>query len=210
MPEKGTIVVYFGKRDQRYGFIKPDSGGRDIYFSLYDWRSVLAGDAEPTFDPINLTPIALHPNPTNRVVFERGQSKDGRSKAKPWAYAHDWESAERIIARRNTQSQEEKTPVYRVFRRMDSPVGSKSGSPEVLWEGSDIDEALRLFPLPGPGDDPTDDSLLPYYEHDMIFEVWHWWEEQQPDGSWKQCQDPRPLSGLLRNFEEINFGRHER
>lgn len=100
MPEKGVVKVYFNQRDRMYGFIQPDSGGPDLFFHVADWRPVLSFGAEAMFDTLYLTPIKLQPSVGDKVLFERARSNDGRPKAAPWAYASQWERAEREIARR--------------------------------------------------------------------------------------------------------------
>lgn len=94
-------------------------------------------------------------------------------------------------------------PVYRVLKVMAS-IGEE-GTPEVLWEGQDLTQALRKFPVPSSRTSPSADPLLPYWsDSDNIFYVRHWWEKKNPNGEWEKCNDPRPLSGVLRQFERIS------
>ena len=100
MPESGLIKVYFNQGDRMYGFIQPDSRGPDLFFHVADWRPIVVNRAEAMFDTLNLTPIKLQPSVGDKVLFERARSNDGRPKAAPWAYASQWERAEREIATR--------------------------------------------------------------------------------------------------------------
>lgn len=132
------------------------------------------------------------PKQGDKIIFMRTRTPKG-VKAAPWGYYTQWQSVELAIANR---------PVYRVLEVMNT-IG-KAGEPKVLWEGSDLSDLLRRYPLPKGKQSPSADPLLPYWgDTDNIFEVRRWWEVKQPDGSWKSCNDPRPLSGVLRQFERI-------
>jgi hypothetical protein len=84
-----------------------------------------------------------------------------------------------------------------IYRILEGTGGwGKSPSPEnpegawVKWQGSDLQELKKLFPIPI-GRSPSADPLLSFWSSDDGFEVRRWWEKQNADGTWAQCKDPR-------------------
>lgn len=202
MPETGTVKWFNAQEGKRFGFLTLASG-EEIFFHFNDGQFIEPGGNQPEFsgNPTRVidgkTRRLADPKPEDKLVFRRSMGSKG-DKAAPWGFISQWERAETIIARR---------PIYRVLKTMNS-VGRDPGAPEVLWKGSDVSEALRKFPLPTGRQSPSADPLLPYYsDSDNIFEVRHWWEKKgqnDSDDAWERCDDPRPLPGVLRNFEAIS------
>lgn len=201
--ESGTIKWF--NVQKRFGFISPDPPEEpetgDLWFHFNDGQIIDAvkDQPEPQFVGPTLKGKRLRdPVPGDRVRFWRDFDSQGRAKAYPWGYESHYERARKIIAKRPPPT------MYRVLKTMNA-IGEQPGEPETLWTGSDLSEALRKFPLPRGHQSPSADPLLSYWsDPDNIFEVRHWWEKQKPDGSWEQCNDPRPLSPVLRQFEAIN------
>lgn len=200
MPEVGTVKFFDARETKRFGFLRLESG-EEIFFHFNDGQFIVAGGSYPEFSGKativrdGKTKRLRDPKVDDKLVFRRSMGSKG-DKAAPWGYLTQWEATEQLIAKR---------PVYRVLEVMNS-IGKEPGEPKVLWQGSDLSELMRRFPLPRHGQSPSADPLLPYYsDSDNIFEVRRWWEKQHPDGSWERCEDPRPLPGVLRQFEAISW-----
>lgn len=206
--ERG-IVKWFDIRDgKRFGFIKVDDSDEEIFFHYNNGRFLRADPSSRKVvfaDSPNVTHknrvYSLHePKQEEKVVFERGYNSQGPC-AKLWCYANSYDKALEEI-----KNLPEPTK-YRIFKSMGS-IGEAGGpkdhkDAEVIWEGTDINDVMKKFPLPQSNRSPGSDPLLPYYSHDDGFEIRHWWEKQNPDGNWDQCPDQRPLSGVNRQFERI-------
>lgn len=188
--------------DKRYGFLMLEDG-REVFFHFNDGQFVEPGEKEPQFTG---SPKRVHNGKTYRlkdplaedeVVCVLSEGSRG-PKAFPWSTKPIWDLAQGVI---------DKRPIYRVLKTMNA-IGHDSGTPEILWQGTDLSEALRKFPLPTGRQSPSADPLLSYWrDTDEIFEVRRWWEakaQNAPDDAWERCDDPRPLPGVLRNFEAIN------
>lgn len=202
MFDQGVVKFFDSRKEKRYGFLILEDG-TEIFFHFNDGQIILPGEEEPEFSGkstmvIKGKPMGLRdPQKDDKIVFHRSPGYKG-DKASPWDYLSHVERAQAIIAKRPPPT------TYRVLKTMNS-IGEQPGAPQVLWQGSSIAEVLRKFPLPRGNQSPSADPLLPYYsDSDNIFEVNRWWEKQEPDGSWVRCDDPRPLSGVLRTFEAIN------
>lgn len=199
--EFGKVKFFDSREGKRFGFII-DGDGSEIFFHFNDGRFIEAGKKEPQFtEPTFVYKGKIahlrDPQPGDLVVFERIRGSKG-FKASPWGYKDNYDHALDVIAKRPPP------PVYRVFESMNS-LGDPQGEPNKLWEGSDIDQLMRKYPVPSGSRSIGSDPLLPYYsDSDNIFETRHWFEKQLPDGNWERCPDPRPLSGAGRQFERIN------
>lgn len=203
MPETGTVKLFNAQEGKRFGFLTLASG-EELFFHFNDGQFIEAGGSSPSFSGKatimrNGKNFRLRdPQIDDKLVFQRSRGRDGRHRACPWGFYSHWETAEERLAKR---------PIYRVLKTMSS-TGRDPGEPEILWEGSDVSEAIRRFPLPTGRQSPSADPLLSYYsDSDNIFEVRHWWEKKgqnDPEDAWERCDDPRPLPGVLRTFEAIN------
>lgn len=205
--EKGKVKWFNSSENKLFGFITTESGG-EIFFHFNDGRPVIPDNNkretkfsdEPTIKTAGKTFSLRMPKVGDEVVFERRWAEKG-DKASPWGYQSHFDRAMKIISALPE-------PVRcRIFKSMGS-IG-EAGTPEdhkdaeVIWEGTDINDVMKQFPLPQSNRSPGSDPLLPYYSHDDGFEIRHWWEKQNPDGTWEQCPDQRPLSGVNRQFERI-------
>jgi hypothetical protein len=201
MPNQGVVKFFDAREGKRFGFLKLENGN-DLFFHFNDGQVIVDGKKAPEFSgsaviEVNGKTRGLRdPRPDDILLFEPIYGNKG-PKASPWGYLSHWTRAEEIIAAR---------PVYRVLKTMNSVGETPRHEPEILWEGSDLEDLLKKFPLPKGNRSPGSDPLLPYYsDNDNIFEVHRWWEVKLPDGSWKQTRDPRPLPGVLRQFESISY-----
>lgn len=203
--ETGTVKFFDGRPEKRFGFIRTE-GGVEIFFHFNDGRPIVAGKKAPEFseEPVikrgGKTYQLREPKRDDQLVFTRTQGYRG-DKASPWGFKANYDEALKEIADRPIP------PTYRVLKS--SGKLGESGTPEnpkdaqVLWEGNDLDAVMRRFPLPKGNQSPGSDPLIPYFSHEDGFEVRHWWELKKPDGTWEHCPDPRPLPGVLRQFEQI-------
>jgi hypothetical protein len=193
-----AFVKWFDSRDnRRYGFlhvaVEDEDRGfvateEEVFFHFNDGQLVRPGGNVPELCGASGTVfggmphVMRDPKPGDLIMFQRKAGSQGRMKASPWVYKDHWDEAENVIAAR---------PVYRARETMNS-LGTKPGEPKVLWQGPDLQEALKKFPVPARGRSISADPLIPYWtDSDNIFEVRHWWEVRRPDGSWTPCSDPR-------------------
>jgi cold shock CspA family protein len=193
-----TGKVKFFHTEKRFGFIISPSG-EEIFFHFNDGEFVIPGGSSPRFSGNAKLMIegrlrALKdPERDDEVVFDRTQGSKG-TKACPWGYQTHFDRAVSIITNRRA---------YRVWETMNS-LGAQPGEPELLWEGTDLEELLAKYPVPKSNQSPSADPLLPYWaDNDGIFEIRRWFEVQTKNG-WQRCSDPRPLSGVNRQFERIS------
>lgn len=199
MPNLGTVKFFDSRETKRFGFLKLDDG-TEIFFHFNDGQIIRAGGQVPEFTGkstvvVDGRPRGLRdPRLDDKIVFFRTSGTRG-DKASPWGFQSQWLAAEATITKR---------PFYRVLELMTS-TGQTPGEPKALWTGSDMSDLLRKFPVPSGNRSPGSDPLLSYYaDSDNIFEIRRWWEIRRDDGSWERCNDPRPLTGVLRTFEAIN------
>jgi cold shock CspA family protein len=208
--ERGLVKWFNPAADKRYGFIVPlvsiVSGNiGEIFFHFNDGEFIVPGESYPEFSGKGTKKFRdgirrlRDPKKDDVILFERRPGKKG-DKAAPWCYLSLYERAEKIIAARPAPS------VYRVLETTKA-FGMEPDKPKVLWEGTDLEELLRSYPVPSGNQSPSADSLLPFWaDTDNTFEVRHWFERKTHDG-WVRCPDPRPLSGVNRQFERISRGR---
>lgn len=83
----------------------------------------------------------------------------------------------------NTQA----ASLIRVIRQ--TKARDKTCDPVTIWIGFDPEMLSRTYP---PDDKFEPDALSPKEFQDGDVKVTHWFEQQAPDGSWQQCDDPRP------------------
>lgn len=197
--EAGRVKFFNAQAGKRFGFLITDEG-IEVFFHYSDGRFIKEGTSEPEFGKhaIRINGNKTHladPQKGDVIVFERVPGWKG-PKASPWGYESQWNARQQMIDNRIV--------VYRVLKLMTS-IGDEPGKPQVLWEGSNLDDALRKFPPPQRGQSVSSDPLLPYWsDSDNIFEVRHWWEKKQGGGDWQRCDDPRNLPGVLRSFERMH------
>lgn len=218
MPETGVVKWFDSRETKRFGFLKLESG-EEIFFHFNDGRHSEVRDGQvqlsegATIVYQGKTRRLRQPKPDDVILFTRSWGSRG-FKAAPWGYKASWEICEQWIldhqeeiAQRRAVKEETlaNRPIYRALSTMNA-VGKDPGEPKVLWEGQDLAEALRKFPLPTGRQSPGSDPMLNYSsDSDNIFEIHRWWERRQPpDGEWERCDDPRPLTGTLRTLEQIN------
>lgn len=185
MAEVGTVTFFNPQESKRFGFLRLESGDK-IFFHFNDGRLIVPGEDSPVFSGAN---AFIHkgqrkplpdPKTGDKIVFRRTEGRKG-DKALPWGYEDNWLAAEQKIANR---------PVYRV-RELRTTSGSEPGDPTVLWQGKNLSELNRKYPWDGSR--KSADPLIPYWgDDDGLFNVRHWFEVQSPDGSWEECNDPRP------------------
>ncbi len=194
---KGPVKFFDSRPERRFGFIRLETGG-DLFFHFNDGQIIVPGGSEPEFSGKSMTTDKQgrqcglrDPRIGDILVYQRSSGSQG-PKAYPWGYQSQWEAMERFIANR---------PVYRVLEQMTS-TGFTPGEPKILWEGSDLSELARKYPVPTGRVSPGADPLLSYSSYDD-FEIRRWWEVKKGD-NWSPSRDPRELSGVLRQFEEIN------
>lgn len=204
--ETGTVKQF--NVQKRFGFIVRDDDldGRlpdQLWFHFNEGQVIdaMPGKSEPEFVGKTVKGSALRdPKEGDRVRFQVIGDGTGRSKASPWGYDSHFKRAIEIIGKRPPPT------TYRVLETMNSIV-EDPGVPKVLWEGTDLGELLRKYPVPTGRQSPSADPLLPYYsDSDNIFETRYWFEKKTETG-WEGCPDPRPLSGVNRQFERITRGR---
>ncbi len=206
------VVKWFDARDgKKFGFVVcegylngtecPDVG-KEFFFHFNDGEFIVAGGSKPEFvgKKTIRSSKGIHqlrdPHPDDILVFTQSLGKQGY-KASPWTFVSRYESAFEQIASR---------PMYRVLQS--SGAWGEAGSPEnpkdaqVRWQGSDMEELKKLFPIPI-GRSPGADPLLSFWSSDDGFEIRRWWEKKNAEGEWEQCPDPRNLTGVLRQFERI-------
>jgi hypothetical protein len=176
--EFGTVIHY--NPDRRFGFLKLDEGSQ-LFFHLHSGAIIAAGGSDPEFGALAIRSQrqTREPKIGDRLAFRRGRSNDDRPKAEPWGYASEWEVARETIARR---------PVYRVFDQWGDPREGTWKEPELLWQGTNLDDAFSRWRQPS-----LKDTGGPTYEHDMIFQHRSWWEKKrqdEPDDAWKECNNP--------------------
>lgn len=193
-------VLWFNK-DKRYGFVKSELNGEEYFFHFSDGEFIIPGKRAPTFSGqaqmiISSQSYCLRdPQRDDLIKFDLMSAPKGW-KAKPWGYQSHYDNSLKIIANRPAPK------TYRVLETMNN-IGKQPGEPEVLWEGSDLEELLKRYPVPSGRQSPGSDPLLPYFSDlDNIFETRHWFEQKTTNG-WEKCPDPRPLSGCNRQFERI-------
>jgi cold shock CspA family protein len=204
--EQGTVKVFFSAKERRYGFLRLTSG-EEIFFHFGDGDIIVPGKEAPEFSGKAQIEVKgqvqglRDPQKDDVIMFERAEGSKGPV-ARPWGFKSHYDRAGKIIAKRPPPT------YYRVLKSSGSL--GEAGTPEnpkdarVLWEGTDLEAVLKKYPLPRGNQSPGSDPLLSYYSHDDGFEVRHWWEKRREDGTWELCEDPRPLSGVLRTFERIN------
>lgn len=208
--ETGTVKFFDVREGKRFGFVVVETGlwkGKEVFFHGNDVQFIKAGKEEPEFTGSatntykGKTYRQRDPKPGDMIVFHVTQGYRG-DKASPWAHKSNYDWAIEVIAKRPAPT----TYTYRVLEVMNS-IGKQPGEPKVLWEGSDLDDLLRRYPVPSGRQSPSADPLLPYSsDSDNIFEV-HRWFERKTEAGWERCSDPRPLSGANRQFERITHGR---
>ncbi len=185
------IVKFFDSRDnKRFGFLRLESG-EEIFFHFNDGENLEEGDEEPQF--CGGRP-GHDPQKGDRLVFERNHGYKG-PKAAPWGFAQDYERIQKAIDSR---------PRYRVWKQDGWWPNKQWFEPKIIWEGTSVKELLRKYSLQH-GRSPICDALISFWSHDDGIQVRHWFERQEPDGTWKRCQDPRPLSPVLRQLERANW-----
>ncbi len=199
--ESGRVKWF--NTQKRFGFIVPDDDAEEqLWFHFNDGQIINAvkGKRGPQFIGAVLNNKHLRdPREGDKVVFERLYDSMGRPKACPWGYDTHYQRALGIIAKWPPPT------TYRVLETINA-IGQDPGKPKVLWEGTDLEELLRLYPVPKGNQSPSADSLLPYYsDSDNIFEI-HRWFEQKTETGWEKRPDPRPLPGVNRQFERITHG----
>lgn len=203
--ETGTVKWF--NVQKRFGFIVRDDDldgylPDELWFHFNEGQIIDAvpGKSEPEFVGKTVKGSALRdPKEGDRVRFRVIGDGKGRSKASPWGYYSHYKRAVEIIGKRPPPT------TYRVLETMNA-IGEKPPEPKVLWEGTNLEELLKRCPLPRGNQSPSADPLLPYYsDSDNIFEI-HRWFEQKTEVGWEKCPDPRPLSGVNRQFERITHG----
>lgn len=203
MIEQGEVKFFDNRNGKRFGFLIVHEGGvpteEEIWFHFNDGEFIVAGGKDPKFsgkatsEHEGKTARLRDPKRGEVLVFQRSLGRKG-DKASPWGYLPNWQEAEEIIANR---------PMYRVFKHQGFR-GEYKSDPEILWEGSDLEELLKKYPLPTGSRSPGADPLISFWSHDDGPESKHWFERQEKDEPWERCDDPRPLPGVLRVLEAIN------
>lgn len=186
--ETGTVKVFFATKERRYGFVLTEDG-KELFFHFGDGEFVVAGESQPKFSGkaqifIKGQAHSLRdPQRDDIIMFNRKSGSRGWI-ASPWGYKSHYDRALEVIANRPAPT------IYRVLETMNS-IGRQPGEPKVLWEGSDLNDLLRRYPVPTGQRSPSADPLLPYWaDSDNIFETQHWFERKTDDG-WELCPDPR-------------------
>ena len=194
-----VVVDWFNPApEKRFGFVRANDG-TNIFFHFSDGRFILADGSQPKYADATLTRKGkvFHlrdPRGGDTIVINSVRREKGLA-AVPWGFKSHYDTAMERIAKR---------PVYRCLKTMGS-WGQKDLEPSVVWEGKDLEEVMRRYPVPTGHHSPGADPLISFYSHDDGFEIRHWWEKKVGDGEWERCEDPRDLSGVLRTYERINW-----
>lgn len=196
--EEAVVEWFNPAQDKRYGFLRATDGA-SIFFHFSDGRFILADGNEPKYADATLvrggkTFHLRDPQKDDVIVINRVRRPKGLA-AVPWGHKSHLNRAREQIAKR---------PTYRCLHTMGA-WGQKDVVPTVVWEGKDLQEVSRKYPIPTGRRSPSADPLISFYSHDDGFEIRHWWEKKTGDGEWERCEDPRQLSGVLRTFERINW-----
>lgn len=178
-----------------YGFLVLP-GGKEIYFRRSHGRQMQVNVNARTIEFASWPPLTRPPKEGDEVVFER-QMRGIKPKAAPWSYVANYNWVLGLLANLIE-------PVtYRVLETTNY-VGHEHGQPGVIWEGNDIEELLKKFPVSVYGRRVLADPLEPYYEDEKkIYEVSHWFE-RLVDGGWMKCPDPRPSFAINWRLEAMS------
>ena len=89
----------------------------------------------------------------------------------------------------NTQA----ATLLRVVRQTKSR--DKTFDPVTIWIGFDPKMLSMTYPLANTVSEQDKLSTREFRDGDVV--VTHWFEQQQPDGSWQKCDDPRSAVDLM-------------
>lgn len=166
--------------DRGFGFISRDNaapGEKDVFFLLSDGCDiVVAGNGKGLAPAPYGHGCVAAPVAGQRVVFVLCQTPRGL-KARPWAHYVDYVAAQDCIAA---------TPTYRLVQIKQFVGKVVTGDPveSVVWEGSNIDDLFRLYPI--------SNDLAPHTRRG--FKITHQFLRHH-DGEWVNAEDPRFAPG---------------
>lgn len=205
MYQVGRVLVFKADRSKRFGFLRTEDDAK-VFFHYSGGRSVELVNGQVHFGHNNVVnnngwagPLK-DPEPEDLLICEIVRGPKG-FKALQWSYLQHLDALdpELPFSRQTPEPLRHMTTQtrYRIIQSMNW-VGDPPGVKEVLWEGQDLDEVRRLYPLPSDNLGTSKDPLQPYWTDSRNnFEVKRWWEVQHPDGSWDRCCDPRPLAQIF-------------
>lgn len=194
-----VVVDWFNPApEKRFGFVRAKDD-TSIFFHFSDGRFIMADGSQPKYADATLTRgnKVFHlrdPRGGDVIVINRVHRLKGPA-AVPWGFKSHYDL---VLARIASQ------PTYRCLKTMGT-WGQTDIPPTVAWEGKDLQELSRRFPIPTGSRSPGADPLISFFSHDDGFEIRHWWEKKVSNGDWERCEDPRELPGVLRQFERINW-----
>jgi hypothetical protein len=109
--ERGAVKKYVRVGNNTgWGFIKPKSGGKLVYFSYRSGRFANVGQGVPalsaswtfSFRGAPFRPAMHFPKVGDQVVFERKESPRG-PKVRVWCFANNWDSAVQVSQGRSNK-----------------------------------------------------------------------------------------------------------
>jgi hypothetical protein len=178
-------------------------GGNIVFYSAG------AQSSRPSMLGMAMPQVRLnYPEKGDRIAFTRGSGKGGKDKASPWTFASSYEASRKSLLENEAERPVQQTgrPDLRVVPPLPVPRPVPAELPRyrvtkhenfysvvkdrVVWEGTDT---LELSTVQHKRDTHgTISDKLEAGSADGGDMSWYYWiEQQQADGTWEQCEDPR-------------------
>lgn len=138
---RGTVKFF--NRERGFGFIRPNNGGKDIFFHVDYFSGVSEkwpGELEMQFDgDATLQCEYRIPAEDDEIAYNVFDKPDKGPMAVHWLFSETWDLATQRLAERPDYPANNKVRIIRTYR-----AGDILYPPEVVWEGHDNEFRKKL------------------------------------------------------------------